>query len=366
MTDTYCDGTVQPHTFSENIRENSMISKRVALLLCFFVMLSAGKIYASDLSQVCNSVCAKIREIVTDSPFVVAVYTERSLVDAKGEASKGAGIGTGIVIALEGGTVGVLTNNHVIDEPLASRIWVSFAGQEFMQTVTVVGRDPAADLALLSAPRQLPSNMRPAVLAKQIELGQQVYALGYPFGVRSPSFGYVNTKESFSWLYAWTQAPANPGNSGGPVFNEKHEVVGINTAIIRGATTTFVFPIEYVHKILPRLMREGVVHHAATGFTFEDASHISPIFFENLGLKYPPEEDWVMALDIDPGSYAARAGVTKGDVIIRFNGAPVKSARDLDKKIFFDHHPNEPAVFTMRRGAQEFERHIVLTERSSK
>ena len=338
---------------------------KFASFIYFFIMLFVPGSYAADLSQVCNSVCAKIREIMTDSPFVVAVYTERNI-DVKGQPSKGTGIGTGIVIALEGGTIGVLTNNHVIDEPLASRIWVLSDQQGFMQMVTIIGRDPAADLALLSAPHQLPSNMRPAVLAKQIELGQQVYALGYPFGVRSPSFGYVNTKESFSWFYAWTQAPANPGNSGGPVFNEKHEVVGINTAIIQGTTTTFVFPIEYVHKILPRLMREGVVRHADAGFTFRDASRISPIFFENLGLRYPPEEDWVMVSDIEPGSSAARVGIAKGDVIIRFNGAPVKSARDLDKKIFFDHHPNEPAVFTMRRGTQEFERHVVLTERSSK
>ena len=327
---------------------------------CFFVLLCTSIFYGAEVPDVCDAVCNKIREIANESPFVVAVHSERD-VEAGSHPSKGSGIGTGMVIALEGGTVGILTNNHVIDGPLASRIWVSFFPRGFMQLVTIIGRDPAADLALLSAP-QLPANVRSAILATHLELGQQVYGLGYPFGVRRPSFGYVNTKESRTWFYAWTQAPANPGDSGGPLFNARHEVVGINTAIIQGATTTFVIPIEYVHKILPRLMREGIVQHADAGFLFGNASRISPAFFEKLGLKYPPDEDWVMVYRVEPGSSAAHAGIAEGDVILQFNGERVKSGRDLDMKTFFDHRPGEPAVFTMRRGTQEFERRVVLTE----
>ena len=336
---------------------------RFMLIGCFCVMSFASGNDAAEISDVCDAVCNKIREITNESPFVVAVHSERD-VKAGGHPSKGSGIGTGIVISLEGGTAGILTNNHVIDEPLASRIWVSFFPRGFMQPVTIIGRDPAADLALLSAP-QLPANVRSAILAARLELGQQVYGLGYPFGVRRPSFGYVNTKESHTWLYAWTQAPANPGDSGGPLFNARHEVVGVNTAIIPGATTTFVIPIEYVHKILPRLMREGIVRHADAGFFFGNASRISPAFFERLGLKYPPEEDWVMVYRVEPGSSAAHAGIAEGDVILQLNGEPVKSARDLDMKTFFDHRPGESAVFTMRRGTQEFERRVVLTEYKS-
>ena len=113
---------------------------------------------------------------------------------------------------------------------------------------------------------------------------------------------------------------------------------------------------------MPRLAREGVVRHGDAGFGFMNASGIFPAFFATLGLPYPPEENWVMAVEVEPGSSAAAAGITKGDIIVRFNGALVTNARDLDKKTFFDHHPGESAVFTMRRGTQEFERRVVLTE----
>lgn len=320
--------------------------------------LTNGK--AGELNEVCNSTCMKIREIVAESPFVVMVYAEKG-VDQKQKSKRLDAIGSGIVKKLEGGTMGILTNNHVISEPIASRIWVSFYQKGFMQEVVIIGRDPAADLALLSSP-ELPLGVTPATFAKRLELGQQVYALGYPFGVRRPTFGYVNTLESVSWLYAWTQAPVNPGNSGGPVFNESHEVVGINTAIIQGATTTFVLPVEHVNRILPRLSREGIVRHAGAGFVFSNASHIPPFFFEELGLKYPPAEDSVMVYEVESGSQAGRAGIRKGDIILKFNGAAVRSAKDLDMKMFFDHHPDETAVFTTKRGTQEFERGVLLVE----
>ena len=72
-----------------------------------------------------------------------------------------------------------------------------------------------------------------------------------------------------------------------------------------------------------------------------------------------------MAFEVKPGSSVAGAGIAEGDIIVRFNDVPVRSARDLDMKIFFDHHPDEPAVFTTRRGTQEFERRVVLTEYKS-
>ena len=322
------------------------------------IRLTNGAI--GELAEVCNATCMKIREIVAESPFVVAVYAEKG-VDPKQKSRKFNSIGSGIVKKLEGGAMGILTNNHVVSEPIASRIWVSFYQKGFLQEVAIIGRDPAADLALLSSP-ELPQGIVPATFAKRLELGQQVYALGYPFGVRRPTFGYVNTLESVSWLYAWTQAPVNPGNSGGPVFNEKHEVVGINTAIIQGATTTFVLPVEHVNRILPRLSREGIVRHAGAGFVFNDASHIPPFFFEELGLKYPPAQDSVMVYEVEPNSQAARAGIRKGDSILKFNGMAVKSAKDLDMKMFFDHHPDEAAVFTTKRGTQAFERELALVE----
>lgn len=332
------------------------------ILACAFMGgIIGGIANAEELADVCNSTCMKMRQIADESPFVVAIHTLRVAAEGSPPGSTSA-LGTGIVIPLEGGVIGILTNNHVIDNPFASRIWVAFHKHGFMREVRIIGRNPAADLALLSAP-ELPFGVQPAILAKRLELGQQVYALGYAFGTRQPSFGYVNTKASpFSWLYAWTQAPIHPGSSGGPIFNEKHEVVGINTAIISGTTTSFVLPIEYVHRILPRLMREGIVRHGHLGVMVANASHLIPVLFEEQGLKYPPEKDWVMVYDVKPDSSAARAGIKKGDTLLAFNGTPVTNALSLDMNVFFDHHPDESVVLTTRRGIQEFQRTIKLTE----
>lgn len=338
--------------------------KRLISLFLSFLFFIPSALAVEDApkaadAETCNATCKKIQEIANQSPYVVAVIAHKE--------SGGSGMGTGILIK-EGGSLYILTNNHVIDRPLASKIWISFHKRGFMQEVFIAGRDPALDLVLLTAPALPLGGVQPAILGDSLKVGEQAYALGYPFGVRSVTFGFVNVLESDSWLHAWTQVPLNPGSSGGPLFNEKHEVVGINTAVLNptlpGAAISFVIPIEHVRRALPRLMRERLVRRGEAGFAFRNASDIPPIFFEQHGINYPPPRDDIVVVKVLPGSSADRAGIRNGDVIVKFNGQTPKSAKDLDMKIFFDHRPEQEVLFTIQRGSQLFEKRVVLSEYS--
>lgn len=299
---------------------------------------------------------ALMRKIEEKSPYVVGVETIRTnpADSNKNQPSSGSGI-----IVREESQTYILTNNHVVAGAL--EVWVAFRDREFRQHASVVGRDPAIDLALLSVP-ELPPGIGESTFGGPAKIGEPVYALGYPFGSRAVTCGYVTSLRSVSWFHLWTQAPVNPGNSGGPSFNSQHEVVGINVAIIFGATTAFVLPIEYVKRVLPHLIREHEVRHGSAGFMFDNASRVHPYFFRKNDWPYPPAKDGIVVFDVPDGSSAAKAGIQRGDIILKFNGFPVRNARDLIMKIFFDNRSGEEVVFTTQRGAQVFERRVALEE----
>lgn len=316
------------------------------LCLLFFTNQYAA---AVDDNSLCNATCINMKHIFEQSSFTVLIYVRND---------KGFALGTGTIVVSDK-TKYVLTNNHVVKNAL--RIWMSFYNHGFMYELSVVGRDPASDLALLSVPL-LPQEIGVAKFGKTPEIGEEIYALGYPFGIKSVTVGNINALESISWLYLLMQAPINPGNSGGPLFNNTKEIVGINTAMISGANMNFVLPVDYIKMILPRLTREKIVRHGSTDFNFRNASHIPPVFFIENDMPYPPEKDGVMVVNVNPNSSSYASGIRNGDLILKFEGFVVKDARELDKKIFFEYYPDSEVVFTTQRGPQIFDRRVKLVE----
>lgn len=315
---------------------------RVTSFLTVSILLLAAQSLAYD--------SVKMREIHEQSPFVVRV-------DSLGDKN---GIGTGVLIE-ERGELFILTNAHVVSG--AAKIYVSFPHQ-YGQEVTVLGASRAADLALLTAPK-VPRGISPARLGNSdlLKIGDEVYAFGHSYGFENVTAGNITSLTFYSWLYLVSQAPINPGNSGGPLFNKEHEVVAINTAIVKGANLiNFSIPINHVRRILPRLMRESTVEHGDTGFSFGDTRKIHPSLFSKLGLLYPPAEDGVIVLEVPENSSAAAVGIKAGDLLIKFNGTMIRSARELDMKIFFDYRTGQEVVFTLKRGMQFFERRVQLSE----
>ena len=243
--------------------------------------------------------------------------------------------GTGFIIDKAGY---ILTNNHVVEG--ATKIAVSLYGEDDDQEyeARVVGRDPLTDSALIELTEK-PDHTLPEVKfgdSGQIFAGDFVMAIGNPFGLaHTVSVGIISAverpfpvSEGRSTQVLQTDAAINPGNSGGPLLNLRGEVVGINTAIISGSQQQgnvgigFAIPINVVRELLPQL-RVGKITRGRIGVG------IGPVptdAVDEFGLK---DRNGAVVLNISPNSAAAKAGVEPGDVIISYNGKPIRNRDEL-------------------------------------
>ncbi len=213
----------------------------------------------------------------------------------------------------------VLTNYHVVER--GSRIQVSFDdGSDY--TAKVVGTDPGGDLAVLKIQAE---KRFPAVAlgsSSDLMLGEPVIAIGNPFGLnQSVSVGVVSAlhrtvrADNRSYYdFVQTDASINPGNSGGPLINADGEVIGVCSAIYANAQGIgFAIPIERALRVARELVRSGEL--AASWWGFEaGAAEGKP------GARVDSVED---------GSPAAKAGIQRGDLIVRVDRSPVRDPDEL-------------------------------------
>ena len=243
--------------------------------------------------------------------------------------------GTGFIIDKSGL---ILTNNHVVDG--ATKIEVSLYGEDSDQeyAARVVGRDPLTDSALIELTEK-PNHTLPEIKfgdSSQMLPGDWVMAIGNPFGLaHTVSVGVISalerpfpTTEGRSTQVLQTDAAINPGNSGGPLLNIRGEVIGINSAIYTDARQSgnigigFAIPINTVRELLPQL-RGGKITRGMIGVSI---GTIPDNAVETLGLK---GRQGALVASVAPGGPAAKAGVEPGDVIIQFNGKPIKDRDTL-------------------------------------
>src|SRR5688572_25245261 len=243
--------------------------------------------------------------------------------------------GTGFIIDKAGY---ILTNNHVVEG--ATRITVSLYGEDSDQEyeARVVGRDPLTDSALIELTEK-PDHTLPEVKfgdSGQIFAGDWVMAIGNPFGLANTvSVGIISAverpfpvSEGRSAQVLQTDAAINPGNSGGPLLNLRGEVVGINTAIISGSQQQgnvgigFAIPINVVRELLPQL-RAGKITRGRIGVGI---GAVPTDAVDEFGLK---DRNGAVVLNVAPGGAAAKAGIEPGDVIISYNGKPIRNRDEL-------------------------------------
>jgi serine protease Do len=260
-------------------------------------------------------------------------YFGRSAPDMPQEF-RGSSLGSGFVLSPEGF---ILTNNHVVKD--ASDIMVRLTdGREFK--ATTVGRDALTDVALIkltSPPKDLPS----VILGDSDALrqGDFVLALGSPFGLTdTATLGIVSAKHrqnvsstpSFD-DFLQTDAAINQGNSGGPLFNLRGEVVGINTAIVSpqlGQGIGFAVPINIAKALLPQLREKGRV---SRGFMGVSVGPLSPDLAQALGLA--ATQKGALVQNVLPNTPASRGGVEAGDVVLSVNGQEVDSPGALTRAV---------------------------------
>jgi serine protease Do len=241
------------------------------------------------------------------------------------------GVGTGFIISADGQ---IVTNHHVIAD--ADSVLVKLPdGREFQ--ATVVGSDPLTDIALLrvEAAEDLPAidfgssdAMRP---------GDEVFAVGHPFGLGGTvTSGIVSatSRDIRSGPYddfIQTDAAINRGNSGGPLFNNAGEVIGVNTAIFSpdggSVGIGFAVPSDLVQTIIADLADDGTITRGWLGVQIR-----------------PMSEKVAGVLDL--------AGLSEGDIILSFNGTEVEELRDLTRAVA-DTAPDAMAdVVVLHRGTE--------------
>ena len=250
------------------------------------------------------------------------------------------GSGTGFVIDKSGL---ILTNNHVVED--AQDIEVFFYGanirnlREKRYPAKVIGRDTLTDSALIQLTQMPDMPLQEAKFgdSDQMQPGDWVMAIGNPFGLtHSVTVGVISALgRPFGGIQGreqpmiQTDAAINPGNSGGPLLNVRGEVVGINTAIYTDERAGnlgigFATPINTIRDLLPQL-RNGKVTRGVIGVSIDPFPMDGDVAKE-LGLA---TTEGAVISSVEPGEPAARAGLQRGDVIIEYNGRPVKDSDSL-------------------------------------
>lgn len=234
-------------------------------------------------------------------------------------------LGSGFIITEDGY---ILTNEHVVSG--AEEIKVQLTDRQVFAG-TVVGVDPETDVAVLkiNAPDPLPV----AVLgdSDQLEVGQWALAIGNPFGLDSTltvgvisATGRANIGIEDYEDFIQTDASINPGNSGGPLLNIYGEVVGINTAIVAaGQGIGFAIPISLARLIADQLMTSGEVARGWLGVSIQP---LDPALAESFGLD---RVTGALINRVLPETPADRAGLRRGDILLTYNGKPVRGVREL-------------------------------------
>jgi Do/DeqQ family serine protease len=237
-----------------------------------------------------------------------------------GRERYGKSLGSGVIVSSKGL---VLTNNHVVAN--AKDIQVSTAdGTEY--DADLVGADPKSDLAVLKlrgAPKGLVA--LPFGDSSKMRLGEVVLAVGNPFGVgQTVTMGIVSAKGRANMgIVAYedfiqTDAAINPGNSGGALVNLKGELVGVNTAILSRTGgyqgVGFAIPSDMVAPIMKMLVDKGKVVRGWLGVSIQDVDR------ELAATLKLPSAQGVLITDVVADSPAARAGLRRGDQIVKVAG----------------------------------------------
>ncbi len=240
-------------------------------------------------------------------------------------------LGSGFVIDGKEGLV--VTNNHVIDG--AEEIVVNFHDGTKLKVDKIIGKDTKADLALLKVTPKKPLDDVKFGSSAAIEVGDWVLAIGNPFGLGgSVSVGIISAKSRDINSgpyddYLQTDAAINKGNSGGPLFNMKGEVVGVNTAIISPTGGSigigFAVPSDTVAAVVEQLKQYGAPRRGWLGVKIQS---VTDDIAETLGV---PENTGALVSAVTDGSPAAQAGIEAGDVIMKFDGKDVTTMRGLPK-----------------------------------
>jgi serine protease Do len=236
------------------------------------------------------------------------------------------GVGSGFIVSPDGV---ILTNAHVVAG--ADQVTVRLTDKREFKA-KVLGSDKMTDVAVLKIDaRNLPSVK--IGNPDTTRVGEWVVAIGAPYGFdNTVTSGIVSAKArtlpgDAAVGFIQTDAAVNPGNSGGPLFNMKGEVIGITSQIFSRSGgfqgLAFAVPIDAAMNVKDQLQKNGKVEHGRLGVSVQE---VNQALAENFGLAQP---QGALIASLQKDSPAQKAGLQAGDVILKFDGKPISRSGDL-------------------------------------
>jgi S1-C subfamily serine protease len=310
---------------------------------------------AMSINEIYERTAPGVVQINSTSGSGVALPTSRAL-------------GSGFVVDKAGH---IVTNFHVIDG--ADAIRVGFSNRDSVEA-ELVGTDQSTDLAVLRVDASATA-LTPLPLgdSDRVRVGDRVVAIGNPFGLdRTATAGIVSALQRLITApnqftidhVIQTDAPINQGNSGGPLIDDRGQVIGVNTQIETGGVSTgnvgigFAVPSNTVKDVVAQILRTGRVDHAYLGIR---GTAVTPEVAETYNL---PVDEGVLVADVAEGSGAEKAGLDGGetdvvvagqtytlggDIIVGIDGESVSSVEELRDAIA-EHEPGQKVRLTVLRG----------------
>lgn len=268
-------------------------------------------------------------------------------------------LGSGVIVSADGY---IVTNNHVVEQADEIRV-ILFDKRSFRGKV--VGADPKTDIAIVKiAAKDLPTAQWGD--SDKLQVGEFVLAIGNPFGLSHTvtmgiisAVGRANVGIADYEDFIQTDAAINPGNSGGPLVNIKGELIGINTAIFSKSGgyqgIGFAVPSNMVRLVMDQLVKQGKVTRGWLGVTIQE---LTPEISQKFGLK---NSKGALVGDIAKGSPAEKAGMMRGDIILKFNGKEVKDVGSLRNMVAQSKVGTQVSIKILR-GGREYNLNALIVE----
>jgi Do/DeqQ family serine protease len=273
------------------------------------------------------------------------------------------GLGSGVIVSRDGY---ILTNHHVVKD--AEEVTVELSDRRSFPA-TIVGTDAPSDIAVL----KIDSVDLPALAlgdSDRARVGDVVLAFGNPLGIgQTVTMGIVSAKGRATGLgdgsfedFIQTDAAINQGNSGGPLVGIDGSIVGINSQILSPSGGNigigFAIPASMARNVMEQLRDHGTVRRGLLGVIVQN---VTSDMAQSLGLS---EVRGAIVSSVTSGSAADKAGVKQGDVIVAFNGEPVKDNNGLRNAVAGT-RPSSSVTLTVLRNGREQQLNATLGELES-
>ena len=285
-----------------------------------------------------------VSESVLPSIVAIDVKTTQTSTDVFGRTYEqdASGSGSGIIVAQDSKNIYIATNNHVVAD--ASSVSVTF-NDKSVYSATVKGTDSDSDLAVVEVPlsklsADTLSNIKVATLgdSDKVKVGAQAIAIGNALGYgTSVTVGYISAKdrevsgEDNTMKLLQTDAAINPGNSGGALVDSSGAVIGINSSKYADTSVEgmgFAIPINTAIPIINDIVKAQTVSEDEQAYLGIKGTNVTSEYAQYYNL---PEGIYVSS--VTSGSPADKAGIKKGDVIVKYKGKDVTTMDGLQEKM---------------------------------